>query len=150
MSAHKSTTPIDRAVADVDRQIAELERQMRETEISAHSNDTRSAPFKTSLKKWLQPPPRRSPTPAHTPKYDLFDLRVNPVKELEASAIPFEQQTDLFSRVPSGEKLAHYLNAGSMKQRAPLKHVQRQNRRHFYIWIALGIVALGLLWLVVH
>ena len=143
----KPPTPIDRAVADIEQQIADLERRARQTEspAAARPTDTRSA-----WTKWFAPPPRR---PAFSPRRVPLDIPVEPMKELEQHPFPFERQPDLFNRPStdaSSGKLAEYLNVGGLKIRRPLKHVQRQNRQRFYLWLVLGIVALGLLWLVVH
>jgi hypothetical protein len=145
----KTQTPIDRAIADVQHQIADLERRARETETPAsapHPRDTRD-----SWKQWFARPTRQSlRTAARSTRRDLFDAPATPLKELQDGAFPFEQQPDLFAQPREKEKLAHFLNAGPMKMRPPLRHVQRKNRQRFYLWLTLGIVVFVLLWLVVH
>jgi len=150
MTFRKSTTPIDRAVADVERQIADLKHQTRQAESPAPRQPARQGLWK----EWFAPPPRHM---AATTRHAPLDVPVEPLKELEQTPFPFEQQPDLFNPARggvnparSGDKFAQYLNAGPMKTRPLLRHVQRQNRHRFYLWLALGIVVLGLLWLVVH
>ncbi len=136
----KPLTPIDRAVADLKQQITDLEQQTRQMQ----NPSLGMAVPRSVWKEWFAPPPRHTAVTRHAP----LDVPVEPLKELERTPLPFEQQSDLFNRSP--DKLAQYLNAGPMKTRAPLRYVQRQNRRRFFLWLALGIVVLGLLWLVVH
>ncbi len=131
--ARKPQTPIDRAVADLERQITDLEHKARQTESTAAQPATTTSTWK----EWFAPPPRRMVT---TTRRALPDVPVEPLKELEQIPLPFERQPDLFNRAP--EK--------STKTRMPLRYVQRQNRRRFYLCLGLGIVVLGLLWLVVH
>lgn len=151
MLPRKPTTPIDRAIADVERQIAELERQMRQASVSISPTAvSESSSLMGTLKRWLQPPPRRSPAPPRPARRDLFDLPLNPVKELDVGVTPFEQQPDLFRSANSAGKPASSFCNGTLKPRLPLKHVQRQNRHRFYLWLVLGIVALGALWLLVR
>ena len=143
----KPPTPIDRAVADIEQQIADLERRARQTESPAAAQP---AATRSAWKAWFAPPPRR---PAFSPRRAPLDIPVEPMKELEQHPFPFERQPDLFNRPSadaSTEKLAEYLNVGGFKIRRPLKYVQRQNRQRFYLWLILGIIALGLLWLVVR
>jgi len=150
MLARKPTTPIDRAMADVERQIADLEQKMRATESTHHDHPAPPSRVTDTVKEWFRPPSRRFPVSA---RHATIEVSAEPLKELDDGSFPFAHQPepDLFSHAKSSEKLAQYLNAGGVKQqRQPLKHVQRQNRRQFYIWLTLGIVALGLLWFVVH
>jgi len=142
----KTQSPIDRAIADVQQQIADLERRTRETESPAPT--TRPDDARGSWKDWFARPTRRSLRPMRSAPHDLFDAPASPLKDLQDTALPFEQQPDLFG--PSREKLAQYLNAGPMKTRAPLRRAQRLNRQRFYLWLTLGIVVFVLLWLVVH
>jgi hypothetical protein len=120
----KPQTPIDRAGADLERQIADLKRRAREIEAPP-------PPATNGLwKEWFAPPPHRMTT---TTRRAPPDVPVEPLKELE-EPLPFAQQPDLFSP----------------RKRPPLRHVQRQNRKRFFLCLGLGIVVLGLLWLVVH
>ena len=48
------------------------------------------------------------------------------------------------------EKLAHYLSAGSIKSYKPLKHVQRQTRNRFFMWLGLSLIALWFIYAVVR
>jgi len=125
--ARKPLTPIDRAVADLERQIAELKRRARETEHAL----AQPRPKQGAWMNRPAPPPRRHPLP---------DVPVEPLKELEQTELPFARQPELFSRSP--EQAA--------RRRLPLRHQQRKNRERFYLWLGLGIVVLGLLWLVVR
>jgi hypothetical protein len=99
----------------------------------------------------------------------LFDVNCEPLKDLEAEPISFasKSEPDLFTRgsgataasapalkaaqvVPPSEKLAHYLGAGSIKSYKPLKHVQRQTRNRFFMWVGLSLVALWIIWFVIR
>jgi hypothetical protein len=127
--ARKSSTPIDRAVADLERQIAELEQKTRQSETPSQPTG--------KWKEWFAPPPRHMTTTTRRP---LPNIPVEPLKDLEQAPLPFERQPDLFNRPV----------AKSAKPRAPLGHAKQLNRRRFYLCLGLGIVVLGLLWLVVH
>jgi hypothetical protein len=107
-------------------------------------------------------------------RQDLFDVADEPLKELEAEPIAFghKPEPDLFVTasatatsttptmstaaletaqvVPPGEKLIHYLGAGSIKSYKPLKRAQRQLRNRFFMWIGLSCVALWIIWFVIR
>jgi hypothetical protein len=111
---------------------------------------------------------------ANRARQDLFDVAAEPLKELEAEPIAFahKPEPDLFATttatathttptrgtaaletaqvVPPGEKLAHYLGAGSIKTYKPLKRAQRLNRNRFFMWIGLSCVALWIIWFVIR
>jgi len=126
------------------------------------------------MKDFLTPPEKR-PFAAHSRvRQDLFDVPTEPLKDLEAEPIAFSRRTDsdLFMRAGTGataptptrrvgegqidcmtkpdEKLAHYLSAGSIKTYKPLKHVQRQTRNRFFMWLGLSLVALWILYAVIR
>ena len=167
----KRKTPVDRAVADLEAQIAALQHQMRELE--AGSEGRPSAPTMPSkadgmtkfVKEMLTPPAKKLSAPSYRARKDLFDVPTEPVKELEAVPIAFAQkpESSLFAQ-PDGtatavqidcsikpqEKLAHYLSAGSIKSYKPLKHVQRQTRNRFFMWLGLSLVALWFIYAVVR
>ena len=170
----KSADPIDRAIDDLDRQIATLQRQLREmgTQPGGGPEPRRSeAPVQsfTRFVKGVLAPPRRSTDSLSRAREDLFDVKAEPLKELEAEPIAFANrpEPDLFTRapgavpasataletaqvVPPHEKLAHYLGAGSIKSYKPLKHVQRKNRNRFFMWMGLSLVALWIIWFVIR
>ena len=171
--------PVDRAVADVEEQIAALQKQMRELEAAreggVHSQRIRDGitlarPQSTAesmrkfVKEMLTPPEKRTAAPSYRARRDLFDVPTEPLKELEAEPIAFAQKTDpdLFSpsqtqgttqidcSTKPEKKLAHYLSAGSIKSYKPLKHVQRQTRNRFFMWVGLSLVALWFIYAVVR
>ena len=181
----KSASPIDRAVEDLDRQIGALQKQLRELSV----NDSSPGPVSLTaplpgappspaiaavrhLKELLTPPKRSPLTPSHGHRQDLFDISVEPLKDLEAEPIAFSRKAepDLFSRAEESErssaepkrptpvesapeaerKLMHYLSAGSIKTYKPLKHVQRQTRNRFFMWLGLSLVALWILYAVIR
>ncbi|HUI07073.1 MAG TPA: hypothetical protein VL486_08705 [Verrucomicrobiae bacterium] len=164
----KSADPIDRAIDDLDRQIATLQRQLREmgTQPSGAAEPHRPEPPMqtfTKLVKGVLAPPRRSPDSLARSREDLFDVKAEPLKELEAEPIAFanKPEPDLFTHapgaaletaqvVPPHEKLAHYLGAGSIKSYKPLKHVQRKIRNRFFMWLGLSFVALWIIWFVIR
>jgi hypothetical protein len=167
--------PIDRAISDLDRQISTLQRQARElasdpgrTTPSPKSRAEAMARFVKDM--WRAP--RRVPSPSEEARQDLFEVGAEPLKELEAEPIAFAQrpEPDLFARalgadngtstgtaaiesaqvVPTKEKLAHYLGAGSIKSYKPLKRAQRQARNRFFMWLGLSFVALWIIWFVIR
>jgi hypothetical protein len=170
----KHADPIDRAIDDLDRQIATLQRRVREMETQpAHGIEPRrsEAPARTFTKfvRDLLVPPRRSADDTARAREDLFDVRAEPLKELEAEPIAFasKPEPDLFTRepgatgasaaaletaqvVPPHEKLAHYLGAGSIKSYRPLKHVQRKTRNRFFMWVGLSFIALWIIWFIIR
>lgn len=125
------------------------------------------------VKDMLRPPPKKPVSPSYRTRKDLFDVSAEPLKELEAEPIAFspKSEKDLFTGTaqttgeaqPGGragaqidcstkpeEKLAHYLSAGSIKTYKPLKHVQRQTRNRFFMWLGLSFFALWILYAVVR
>ena len=174
----KRADPIDRAIDDLDQRIATLQRQLRELETKpAQTPDQPQtsrlprAPVQaltTFLSNLLRPVEPASK--AHHPlRQDLFDASAEPLKDLEAEPIAFvnKPEPDLFASspgtpagasaaletaqvVPSHEKLAHYLGAGSIKSYKPLKHVQRQMRNRFFMWLGLSFAALWIIWFVIR
>ncbi len=119
------------------------------------------------VKDMLRPPPKKPVSPSYRTRKDLFDVSAEPLKELEAEPIAFSPKTeqDLFGGTAATaekatgqidcstkpeEKLAHYLSAGSIKTYKPLKHVQRQTRNRFFMWLGLSFFALWILYAVVR
>jgi len=175
----KQHDPIDRAIDDLDQKIASLQRQLREAEVgpnplSDHSPRTRSNPVQaisSFAKNFLR---ANDSGTAHRPgshPQDLFDVTAEPLKDLEAEPIAFasKSEPDLFAGppigtssadssaaletaevVPAHQKLAHYLGAGSIKSYKPLKHVQRQMRNRFFMWLGLSFAALWIIWFVIR
>lgn len=170
----KRADPIDRAIDDLDRQIAALQRQLREVGTQpagalAHRRPEASAQTFTKLVKGLLAPSRRSVDSFSRSRGDLFDVKDEPLKDLEGEPIAFANrpEPDLFTHapgtapasaaaletaqvVPPHEKLAHYLGAGSIKSYKPLKHVQRKARNRFFMWMGLSFVALWIIWFVIR
>ncbi|MGA2137882.1 MAG: hypothetical protein ABSH14_03370 [Verrucomicrobiia bacterium] len=164
--------PIDRAVHDLEHQIAKVQREMRELN-SDPAAPSKADTFAQRLKDILLPP-RHTPNSFTRSRQDLFDVGAEPLKELEAEPIAFAQRVepDLFATapapgtaagvytgtgaletaqvVPPKEKLAAYLGAGSIKTYKPLKHVQRQARNRFFMWLGLSLLALWIIWFVIR
>lgn len=174
----KHADPIDRAIGDLDQKIATLQRQLRELETKPSQGLDRSqtsrlphAPVQvlSELMKNLLGPTKRATDPSHSMRQDLFDVSAEPLKDLEAEPIAFanKPEPDLFAGAPSSlvgtsvaletaevvpphEKLAHYLGAGSIKSYKPLKHVQREMRNRFFMWLGLSFAALWIIWFVIR
>jgi hypothetical protein len=174
----KHADPIDRAIDDLDHKIATLQRQLREMETKPaqaldrpQTNRLPSTPVQV-LSKFMRNmllPTKRTTAPSHPLRQDLFDVNAEPLKDLEAEPIAFanKPEPDLFAGapdmpvgasvvletaevVPSHEKLAHYLGAGSIRSYKPLKHVQRQMRNRFFMWLGLSFAALWIIWFVIR
>jgi hypothetical protein len=170
MSFHrKRADPIDRAIDDLDRQIATLQGQLRAVETHpGRALHHRAAPMQTVAKfvKGILVPPKQTAGSSARARQDLFEVGAEPLKDLEAEPIAFAKQSDadLFAGapigpvaaletaqvVPSHEKLAHYLGAGSIKSYKPLKHVQRKIRNRFFMWLGLSFAALWIIWFVIR
>jgi hypothetical protein len=170
----KRGDPIERAISDLDQQIATVQRQMRHLANGPdHASASSASPAQTVTKfvKDMLASPRRAVRPTYQARQDLFDVRAEPLKELEAEPIAFGQKPDpdLFTQasvatgaiggtaalevaqvVPPHEKLAHYLGAGSIKSYKPLKRAQRQLRNRFFVWLGLSCVALWIIWFVIR
>jgi hypothetical protein len=174
----KRADPIDRAINDLDQKIATLQHQLRELETKPTHGLDRSqtsrlphAPVQvlSDFVKNLLLPTNRATDSAHSVRQDLFDVSAEPLKDLEAEPIAFANrpEPDLFAGapsaliggsvaletaevVPSHEKLAHYLGAGSIKSYKPLKHVQREMRNRFFMWLGLSFAALWIIWFVIR
>ena len=141
----KPNKPVDRALADVNRQIEILERQLRG--MGPAPEPVPQKPTSNFLRRMLAPPEQRL---APRPRHDLFELPVNPIQELaDTPAILPVAQPGLFPTART--KLAEYLASASVKPPKPqLKHVQRENRHRFYLWIGLSFVAVWLIIAVVR
>jgi hypothetical protein len=174
----KHADPIDRAIDDLDHKIATLQRQLREMETMPAGALDRSQAGRLSpapvqvLSKFIKNmllPTKHATDPSNPMRQDLFDVNAEPLKDLEAEPIAFAKkpEPDLFAGAPSmsvgpsvametaqvvppQEKLAHYLGAGSIKSYKPLKHVQRQIRNRFFMWLGLSFVALWIIWFVIR
>jgi hypothetical protein len=150
----QTISPVDRAVLELEQRIAVIERESRQLTTVA----TGQAPAPTPrpgapLVKWFKDvftPPGQRP-PAGPLRRDLFDPVVNnPMPHLEPQAAAFVRtDAGLFPRAERG-RLAQYLSVGSVKTFKPLKHVQRRQRQQFYVWLGLGILAVLVLWVVMH
>jgi hypothetical protein len=174
----KRGDPINRAISDLDQQIATLQRQMREVanDPGAAANPSASprptASTFTKVVKEMLTVPHGAVGPSAQARRDLFDVEAEPLKELEAEPIAFAQkpEPDLFVQaqstvqaqasgasvletaqvVPTRDKLAHYLGAGSIKSYKPLKRVRRQTRNRFFMWLVLSVLVLWLIWFVIR
>lgn len=176
-SRSKRGDPIDRAISDLDHQIATVQRQLRElshdpaSEIEAVASPTVRV---TRFVKGILSPSEDATAAANRARQDLFDVPDEPLKELEAEPIAFARkpEPDLFAAatasatsttpirstaaletaqvVPTQDKLAHYLGAGSIKSYKPLKRAQRQLRNRFFMWLGLSFVALWIIWFVIR
>ena len=129
--------------------------------------------IETFLRSMLAPP-RRTSASEERARRDLFDLTDDPLKELDTEPVVFagKSRPDLFSAsataaardsgpkpgvvIPFGKsaaggtRLAEYLSAGSPKAYKPLKHVQRQERKRFFMWIGLAFAVLWLIYVVIR
>jgi hypothetical protein len=174
----KRGDPINRAISDLDQQIATLQRQMREVANDPAAASPGVSPRSTTsaftkvVKEMLTVPQSTVGPSSAQARRDLFDVEAEPLKELEAEPIAFAQkpEPDLFAQaqataqalytgpsaletaqvVPPGQKLIHYLGAGSIKSYKPLKRVRRQTRNRFFMWIGLSCLALWLIWFVIR
>ena len=152
----KQAGPVDRAVADLDRQIHALERQIRQRDTGHPDRPAVPAKPVTQYIKELLTPPGKRPAAVRRPRRDLFDVDAEPLRELEAEAAAFaaKPEPDLFqpSAPVSGsdKKLLRYLSVGGIRTYKPLKHVQRQARNRFFMWLGLSAVALVVLYVVVR
>jgi len=148
----KPIKPVDRALADVSRQIETVERQLRAMghATSAPATLPRQAAG-NFLQRLLTPPSKR---PIMRPRRDLFDPPVNPLHELDDAPVAMSVpggQPELFSATNAGGKLGQYLvSAGLRPPKPQLKHVQRENRHRFYLWLGLSCVAVWLIYAVVR
>ena len=143
----KPLKPVDRALADVSRQIETVERQLR---TMGHATPAPVGASSESipgfLRNILTPPARRSPVRT---RRDLFDVPDNPLHELADVSITTSAaaQPELFSVTNTGAKLSQYLVKPPKPQ---LKHVQRENRNRFYVWLGLAFAAVWLIYAVVR
>jgi hypothetical protein len=176
-SRSKRGGPVDRAISDLDQQIAGVQRQLRDlSNDPARATTAAASPAKkvTRLVKGILSPSENAAAAANRARQDLFDGGAEPLKELEAEPIAFvhKPEPDLFGAatasaataapirstaaletaqvVPPGEKLAHYLGAGSIKSYKPLKRARRQTRNRFFMWIGLSCLALWIIWFVIR
>ena len=151
----KPIKPVDRVMADVSQKIETVERQLRTIghATSAQPSRTPLEPVQSFLRRMLTPPGRRT---ARRPRNDLFESPpVNSLAELNDSAVLLavpSAQPELFTpAAAAGGKLGQYLASASLRPPKPqLKHVQRENRHRFYLWLGLSFVAVWLIYAVVR
>jgi hypothetical protein len=176
----RAISDLDHQIATVQRQLRELSSDpARTTSAGQSAGNARHAAASPTEKvtrfvKDILAPSDDATTADHRARRDLFDVPAEPLKELEAEPIAFahKPEPDLFATataaatsttpvsstaaletaqvVPPGEKLAHYLGAGSIKSYKPLKRAQRQLRNRFFMWLGLSFVALWIIWFVIR
>ncbi len=171
----RAMSDLDHQLATVQRQLRELTNDPARTGRagpSAHAGSPAKAVSR--FVKGILSPADDTTVAANRARQDLFDGGAEPLKELEAEPIAFahKPEPDLFAAataaatntspvrstaaletaqvVPPGEKLAHYLGAGSIKSYKPLKRAQRQLRNRFFMWLGLSFVALWIIWFVIR
>ncbi|MGD1019396.1 MAG: hypothetical protein ABSA12_08760 [Verrucomicrobiia bacterium] len=172
----RAISDLDHQLASVQRQLRELSndpagRIHPDSKVGAAASPAKTV---TRFVKGILSPADDATAAANRARQDLFDGGAEPLKELEAEPIAFahKPEPDLFAAtaaattntspvrstaaletaqvVPPGEKLAHYLGAGSIKSYKPLKHAQRQLRNRFFMWLGLSFVALWIIWFVIR
>ncbi|MGD0060170.1 MAG: hypothetical protein ABSD58_12210 [Verrucomicrobiia bacterium] len=172
----RAISDLDHQIATVQRQLRELTNDPArhgypDSEVGAAAS---SAEKVTRFVKGILSPSEDTTAAAHRARQDLFDVTAEPLKELEAEPIAFahKPEPDLFATatatathttptrspaaleaaqvVPTQQKLAHYLGAGSIKSYKPLKRVQRRLRNRFFMWLGLSFVALWIIWFVIR
>ena len=165
----KQTGPVDRAVADIERQIQTLESKIQR--LDSPESVEQPPPFVAGITQFvkdaLRPPSKKMPAVAKRERHDLFDLPADPLKDIEAdkTVLPASAESSYFHQHPgatatitrttaavsSEKKLAQYLNAGTFRTQKPvLKHIQKKNKQHFIMWVAMSVVALWLIYVVVR
>ncbi len=151
-------SPVDRAAQELEQKIRSLERQIQELSSPRSTSAIQSPAERLTgyFKKHLMPPTTKMVVPTRS-RSDLFDLTDEPLKELASPPVSFSvrAESDLFTAptcppVSRDRKLAEFLSVGSFRNHQPLKHEQRANKRRFYIWIALALTALCVVWIVVR
>ena len=150
----KPIKPVDRVMADVSQKIETVERQLRTIghATTAPQRRTPLEPARNFLWRLLTPPTCR---PVHRPLDDLFEsTTANPLMELNDGVVMVPvpgAQAELFAAPSAGGKLGQYLASASHRPPKPqLKHVQRENRHRFYLWLGLSFVAVWLIYAVVR
>jgi hypothetical protein len=171
----RAVRDLDRQIAAVQKQIRQLSQSDARdvpapaTGAAAAANpETSAMDSVTGFVRQMLSPTKKSVAPSYHAGRDLLDIGAEPLRDLEAepSAPARKPDPDLYSNperpvelraigaglapvtdAPSAqEKLAQYLSAGSIKTYRPLKHVQRQARNRFFMWIGLSCLALWLLY----
>ncbi|MGD0652650.1 MAG: hypothetical protein ABSA97_16175 [Verrucomicrobiia bacterium] len=175
----RAVEELDRQIASLQKQLRQMSVEnptngfapLVGTSSAARSASSAEKAMKF-IKDVLRPPGERSPALSTRTRRDLFDIPTEPLKDLEAEAIAFSRKAepDLFAGIEKEtaapaeakaqtqidcttkpeEKLAHYLSAGSIKTYRPLKHVQRQTRNRFFMWLGLSLIALWVLYAVIR
>jgi hypothetical protein len=106
-------------------------------------------------------PPSRATAATYRTRREIPDCEVNPLAALEPAELPFARphQPDLFAHAARpkppatapDDKLARLLAAGTLRPPKPvLKHVARENRRRFLMWVGLAVLTVWLLYSVVR
>lgn len=161
MKLRHKKNPIDRALEEVNRQLAELQRNARQELPRPAAERSGTAPVKDFIREMLTPPSRRQAVTYRT-RRELPDCEVNPVAALETEDAPVvrQHQPDLFAHahaasakppVSGDEKLAKLLAAGTVRPPKPtLKRVERENRRRFFMWMGLSVLAVWVLYTLVR
>jgi hypothetical protein len=176
----RAISDLDNQIATVQRQLREMTddpaRAATAGQTPADARHSTASPANkvTRFVKGIMGPSDDATAAANRARQDLFDVAAEPLKELEAEPIAFahKPEPDLFATatatatqttptrsvaalesaqvVPPGEKLIHYLGAGSIKSYKPLKRAQRQLRNRFFMWLGLSFVALWIIWFVIR
>jgi nitrous oxide reductase len=176
----RAISDLDHQIATVQRQLRELTNEPARatgagpSAANAHQAVVSPAEKVTRFVKGILSPSEDTIAAANRARQDLFDVVAEPLKELEAEPIAFahKPEPDLFAAatasatsatptrsttalesaqvVRPGEKLIHYLGAGSIKSYKPLKRAQRQLRNRFFMWLGLSFVALWIIWFVIR
>jgi hypothetical protein len=155
---HKRDNPIDRCVEDLDRQIAALQFQARRLEHDPSARSEASAPDGAQRNRSAEPL-RKWATPTSRAITDLAAGNTELLDEVEATPIAFAKQTepDLFTRdtatahaPPKREWLGNLLGVGAVRSYKPLKYEQRLTRNRFFMWLGCAVIALCLIYLIIH
>ena len=100
----RSSSPVDRAVAELEAEIATVERQARQLTVAAVPSKTVS-PAETMAKfmKEMLTPPSNKPMPvSYQTRKDLFDVTAEPMKDLAAEPITFAAAPGVICCKPIG------------------------------------------------
>jgi hypothetical protein len=176
----RAISDLDNQIATVQRQLRELSDDPARATASQtpadphHSGASPANKVTRFVKGIMGSSDDAAAAAANRARQDLFDVAAEPLKELEAEPIAFahKPEPDLFATttatatqttptrsvaalesaqvVPPGEKLIHYLGAGSIKSYKPLKRAQRQLRNRFFMWLGLSFLALWIIWFVIR
>lgn len=150
----KPIKPVDRVMADVTQKMETVERQLRTIGHATGAPPSRTPlePARGFFRELFSLRPRPV---SRRPRNDLFESPANPMAELSDAAVVLPMpgaQPELFTTARSaGGKLGQYLASASLRPPKPqLKHVERENRNRFYLWLGLSFVAVWLIYAVVR